>query len=280
MSDLIILYPQNSFDVTNEIESISKEFADFDFDTDFIPSVSIPEIDWGTVNKITSPIESEVKDIIETTKTVTTPISPIESSKNAIDYINQIRMEKGRNSITFDERAYDLALARVRDTLEYNYFDHTNPFTGSCPDNMKTSYGFSSNEYVAENLSGGTYGSISAIDLWMTSQGHRYNILFTDHKAGAVACEGGNCVFLGVNNNGFGQGCHTGAEGEAWHDSLGTCSDSDFAELDRLNQKFETLYKEYEKYPEMSRSQAEYQEAMKLYNQLQSLYSQIENFKC
>lgn len=279
-SQSYVIHPQKSLEVINEIKSITKEISDFEFDTGFIPSISIPEMNWETVNVVTSPIESELKDIVETAKTVTTPISPIESSKNAIKYINEIRTEKGRSTISFDDRAYSLALARVRDTIEYDYFDHTNPFTGSCPDNMKSNFGFSSNEFAAENLSGGTYGSISAIDLWMTSQGHRYNILFTDHTSGAVACEGGNCVFLGVNNNHFGEGCHTGAEGKAWHQSMGVCSDSDFAKLDKLNEQYDSLSLEYDKYPQMSRSQSEYQQAMNLYNQLQSLYNQIENFKC
>lgn len=275
-----VIHPQKSLDVINEIESISKEIYDFKFDTDFIPTINIPEINWESIKVVTAPIESELKDIVENVKIATTPISPIESSKNAIAYINEIRTEKGRSVISFDDRAYSLALARVRDTIEYDYFDHTNPFTGSCPDNMKSGFGFSSNEYAAENLSGGTYGSISAIDLWMTSQGHRYNLLFTDHTSGAVACEGGNCVFLGVNNNHFGEGCYTGAEGEAWHQSMGTCSDSDFAKLDKLNEQYDSLSLEYDKYPQMSRSQSEYQQAMKLYNELQTLYNQIENFKC
>lgn len=206
--------------------------------------------------------------------------SLIEQSKDNIDYINQVRIEKGRAPITFDQRAYDLGLARVQDVNEYNYFDHTNPTTGSCADSMKTKYGFSSQEFVAENLAGGIYSPNSAVDLWLSSQGHRYNLLYMDHKSGATACEGGTCVFLGVNTNAFGEGCYTGAEGMAWQESLGKCTDEQFAQMDRLREKYDMLSKEYDKFPQMSSSQSEYQQAMNMYNELQSLYNQIENFRC
>jgi uncharacterized protein YkwD len=231
--------------------------------------------------EVTKPISTEIENMKKTASDIIQPQpSSIEQSKNNIDYINQIRIEKGRAPISFDQRAYELSLARVRDTIEYDYFDHTNPITGSCPDSMKTKYGFSSSEFVAENLAGGIFSPDSAVDLWLTSQGHRYNLLYTGHTAGATACEGGNCVFLGVNNDGFGDGCHTGEEGAAWHESLGKCTDEQFAQMDILQEKYDSLSKEYERFPQMARSQSEYQQAMKMYNELQSLYNQINNFKC
>lgn len=231
--------------------------------------------------------EIPVQSHQETPKVTETPVviqshteSLIEQSKQNINYINQIRIEKGRTPITFDQRAYDLGLARVQDVNQYNYFDHTNPITGTCADTMKTKYGFSSNEFVAENLAGGISSPKSAVDLWLSSQGHRYNLLYTDHKSGATACEGGTCVFLGVNYDQFGEGCHTGEEGMAWHESLGKCTDEQFAQMDKLREKYDSLSKEYDRFPQMSRSQEEYQQAMNMYNQLQSLYNQIENFRC
>lgn len=204
----------------------------------------------------------------------------IEESKHNLKYINQIRTEKGRSQIHFDERAYDLALARVRDVKEYDYFDHTNPFTGTCPYTMKSSFGFSSNEYLAENLSDGIYSPNTATDLWMTSQGHRYNLLFSEHIGGATVCEGGTCVFLGLNNDHFGDGCSTADEGKAWHKSMGECSDEDFFRLDKLQREYDELSKIYQNIPPVVSSQLEYQRAMQMYNQLDSMYDQINNFKC
>lgn len=237
-------------------ETINEQLENIPFESIKIPKIDLPDLSYSP-----------------------TPTS-VEESKENIQYINQIRQEKGRSLISFDKRVYDLALARVRDVNEYDYFDHTNPITGSCPDSMKNSFGFSSNEYLAENLASGIFYSDSAIDLWMTSQGHRYNLLFSDHDAGATVCESGTCVFLGLNNDLFGSGCSVAAEGEAWHAGMGKCSDDDFLRLDTLNQKYENLLKEYDKFPQMSRSQAEYQQSMKMYNELQSMYNQIENFRC
>lgn len=152
----------------------------------------------------------------------------VEESKASIDYVNSIRMQNGVNTIRFDSRVYNIAMARANDMDEYGYLDHTNPQTGSCPDSIKTQYGLSNLEYVAENgfgfPTGGHYSDgleREAVDSWMTSRGHRYNLLYP-HIAGAIACSrGGHCVFLGLNYDRFGQGCHTAAEGIAYWNSVG-----------------------------------------------------------
>jgi|TARA_Y100000310_G_scaffold42248_1_gene39530 hypothetical protein len=143
----------------------------------------------------------------------------------SIDYLNQLREENGKKPINFDEIVYNIGMARVKDMYEYEYMDHTNPVTGSCPDNIKTKYGLSSGEYVAENaygMWGAPASPRAAIDSWMTSRGHRYNLLYTGHTAGAVTCYGGYCVFLGLNRDRFGEGCHTGEEGTAFWETVGT----------------------------------------------------------
>jgi uncharacterized protein YkwD len=149
-------------------------------------------------------------------------------SEKAIDYVNKLRVKNRVPLLRFDSRVYNIAMARVNDMDNYGYMDHTNPQTGSCPDSIKTQYGLSDSEYVAENAfgfdTGGHYSTgleNEAIDSWMTSRGHRYNLLYP-HLAGAVACSrGGHCVFLGLNNDRFGAGCHTGAEGMAYWNSAG-----------------------------------------------------------
>jgi uncharacterized protein YkwD len=144
----------------------------------------------------------------------------MEDSKKYIDYVNTLRRNAGISALQFDSRVYNIAMARVNDMDAYGYMDHTNPQTGSCPDSIKNKYGLSSDEYVAENAfgfdAGGHYSTgleKEAIDSWMTSRGHRYNLLYP-HTAGAVACSsGGHCVFLGLNNDRFGEGCYTGTQG-------------------------------------------------------------------
>jgi len=152
-----------------------------------------------------------------------------KSSKEAINYLNQIRAQYERAPLKWDKRVYELALARAKDMIDYQYQDHTNPYTGECPDNMKQKFNISSYEFVAENVYG--YSKFEegictrvekrspkeAIDSWLESRGHRYNLLYFGHKAGAVACWKSICVFLGLNYDGFGRGCHTAKEGmEFW----------------------------------------------------------------
>lgn len=248
------------------------------------------------IDKASERIQDELPKISETIENIQVPDAPpliaeipeffeskptsIDESKAAIDYINELRVDVGRNKISFDARVYDLAIARVRDTIEYDYFDHTNPITGTCPDSMKKDYGLRSNEYVAENLGSGYSSEKAAINGWMGSQGHRYNLLYSDHTAGAVACEKSVCAFLGLNNDLFGSGCSTAAQGQAWHKELGKCSDEQFAQLDRMNEKYLRDVAEYEKLPQIAQSEAEYQKGMQMYNDLQKQLAAIENFKC
>jgi uncharacterized protein YkwD len=164
------------------------------------------------------------------TQTLSTQYTSLENSKKYLDYINTIRAKNGVNTLQFDARVYRIALARVNDMDQYGYLDHTNPQTGTCPDSIKDAYGLGTYEYVAENA----YGYLSstgvnyfqgiennAIDSWMTSRGHRYNLLYP-HTGGAIACsKGGHCVFLGLNGDRFGEGCYTAAEGKAQWNSVG-----------------------------------------------------------
>jgi uncharacterized protein YkwD len=144
------------------------------------------------------------------------------ASQKAIAQLNIIRAKYGRSSIVFDERAFKLATARAEDMVHNNYYDHTSP-SGDCPDKMKASYGFSSNEYLAENIldwgdtsvigNALTHAITDSIEPWMESRGHRYNLLYSNHTAGAFACYGDKCVFLGLNSDRFGEGCHTADAG-------------------------------------------------------------------
>ena len=141
--------------------------------------------------------------------------------------LNEVRKQEGKKSISWDERAYNLAVARSKDMYERNYFDHVTP-EGECVDDFKREYGFKSSEFLAENAGGMSYyskGSVAgncdeALDGWLDSRGHRYNLLYTTHKSGAIGCYYEICIFLGVNNDGFGaKPCTSGDEGMAFWDT-------------------------------------------------------------
>ena len=144
-----------------------------------------------------------------------------EECQEEFGYVNLLRNENGKKSLDWDERAYKLAVDRSKDMYERNYFDHVTP-EGECVYTMKKNYGFNSFEFVAENIGasmweGGSYTKDidvkGQVDGWMESRGHRYNLLYSTHKSGVIGCYYGVCVFLGVNNDGFGEGCNTGDEG-------------------------------------------------------------------
>jgi len=121
--------------------------------------------------------------------------------------------------------------------------------------------------------------SLTLVDGWMQSTGHRMNLLSYEHVAGSVACYGGY-VFLGLNHGSFGEGCYTAAEGQAYAKRFESCTQEQMRQYDILNQEYDRLSAEYKKMPQISRSESEYQRSMVMYQQLQSLYNQIVNFRC
>ncbi len=149
-----------------------------------------------------------------------------DGMREGFGYINSLRNINGKNAINWDERVYKLAKDRALDMSERHYFDHTNP-DGQCANSLKIKYGISVSQTVAENIwgiQGGTQNAHQAVKSWMESRGHRYNLLYEDHIAGAIACEKGFCVFIGLHNgqDGLGGGpCATGAQGEAYWNTVG-----------------------------------------------------------
>ena len=142
-----------------------------------------------------------------------------KTDTESMDYINEIRVGYNLTEIEFDERIYDLAVFKARQMIADEYYEHRNPHTGECIKDIKSQHGFEAHEHLAENLSGYEVinytqgvswndGSvIEIVDGWMYSEGHRTNLLYPDHSAGAVACELDKCVFLGLNNKGYGSIC-------------------------------------------------------------------------
>lgn len=190
-----------------------------DYVEDLVSKIKIPE---GT--KITIP-EIKLDDISGNQQTAE------KESMNAIEYVNQLRKQNGKEPISWDPRVYQLALAWTENMYENSFFDHTNPETGECPFTMKSAYGLQKHEFVADNVGALMYSDglftyytpnfKQQVDNWMDSRGHRYNLLYDHHKAGAYACTGGACTFMGLNNFKFGAGCSTAEEGVAYWNKAG-----------------------------------------------------------
>ncbi|MBR9689556.1 MAG: CAP domain-containing protein [Candidatus Altiarchaeota archaeon] len=142
------------------------------------------------------------------------------TSKEIIEYINQFRNESGKSILVFDARAYDLAISRANDMVEYEYYAHTNPYTGVCSENVKQDFGFSDGEYISQiifEIPGVNHKSLcfsfeqrnatEVVDEWKDQENSRNNLLYAGHLAGAVGCKLDVCVFIGVNSNRYGNRC-------------------------------------------------------------------------
>ena len=147
-----------------------------------------------------------------------------EECKIAFNSLNEIRRRNGRKELEWDDRAYKLAVARSKDMSVRNYFDHVTP-EGTCAKDMKSDYGFESEEILAENCGGMTHyaggtpipgTSVNeAVDSWIGSRGHRYNLLYEKHTKGAIGCYKNICVFYGVHNDPYGLGAGPCTSGDA-----------------------------------------------------------------
>jgi hypothetical protein len=144
--------------------------------------------------------------------------SPESDSKKAINDINEVRKKSGLATLNYSAKAYQLATARAKDMNQYNYFDFTNPQTKSCTDTMKTGFGFTNEEFLAEsniryvpvgaNIGASTKNVSEVSREWAEERAQvDPNFLFPKHVAGAVGCDGNKCVFLALNYAGYGKGC-------------------------------------------------------------------------
>ena len=145
-------------------------------------------------------------------------VSSENDSKKAIEDINNVRKKSGLNPMNYSTKAYQLATARAKDMNQYSYFDFTNPQTKSCTDNMKTSFGFTNEEFLAEsniryvpvglNIGISTKNLSEVSKEWAEEVARTDpNFLYPQHVAGAVGCDGNKCVFLSLNYSGYGKGC-------------------------------------------------------------------------
>lgn len=213
-------------------ETILDPFFEFKEKVDFSEIMPINlDIEWDDL-KPSSVEDLDDAEASTIQKILYTASERKEECKEAFDYVNKIRKENGRNSMEWSDDLYELAVSRSKDMETRNYFDHVTP-EGKCVKDFKSEYGFS-NWNVAENCGGMTHyedgtpivsTSVNeAVDMWLTSRGHRYNLLYPSHEKGAIGCYKAICVFLGANQEYYGLGygpCTTGDEGIAYWKSVG-----------------------------------------------------------
>jgi len=132
----------------------------------------------------------------------------LKSVKDTFEKLNALRSEKGLRRLSWDDRAYNMAVARSKDMSDRDYFSHLTP-EGECMQTLKSIYGFRSGETVAENIwmiSGGIADPNEALNSWIGSPGHYANLFYEDHVSGAIGCYSLYCVFNGINNDPYGLG--------------------------------------------------------------------------
>jgi len=138
-----------------------------------------------------------------------------DKSKEVFNYINKLRQTAGVSNLQWDDKIYDLAKYKAEDMATKNYFDHPDP-SGKCVGSYASIYGLT---YPASSFADNLFGYSSptffdqkkAVDSWMNSRGHKYNLLFSGHIRGAFACNNQNCVFIGQGSSGW--VCDTGENG-------------------------------------------------------------------
>ena len=126
-----------------------------------------------------------------------------DESRESIMYLNRIRVSGGIEPVPFDDRAYQLALARSADMAAFRYLDYTNPETGSSAESMREEFRIDPGDIIIESAygqwNGYTFGiEKQAIDAWISDQGNR-DRLFSPIDGGAVACSHGYCSFIGIS---------------------------------------------------------------------------------
>jgi hypothetical protein len=123
-----------------------------------------------------------------------------------ISETNKQRTSNGLKALKENSILDQIALAKAKDILAKQYFDHISP-SGVGPDGLAKRYGY---DYIiiGENLILGVFsGDKEAVDDWMNSPGHRANILNTRYtEIGVGVIEGtyeNQTVWVGVQEFGL-----------------------------------------------------------------------------
>ncbi|MGO4527723.1 CAP domain-containing protein [Paenibacillus sp. 2TAF8] len=92
-----------------------------------------------------------------------------------VKLVNAERAKAGLGALSSDALLDKVAMAKVKDMSNNNYFDHQSPTYGS-PFDMMKQFGVTYS-YAGENIAKGQKTPQEVVTAWMNSAGHRANIL-------------------------------------------------------------------------------------------------------
>jgi len=153
----------------------------------------------------------------------TGPVAPTTSSDAAVAefvrLVNAVRRDNGCAELAWDDRLAEVARRHSADMIERGFFDHVNPSQQSPFDRLKAA-GITYRE-AAENILYGTTEASRALELWMSSAGHRANILTCSFTSQGVGRVEGHWTHLFVRP--LPAGATRGTTSPRWRDSLQRC---------------------------------------------------------
>lgn len=145
----------------------------------------------GTSELILANPQIKNPDLIYPGQTVIIPVldSTVSSyEQKVIDLVNEIRVQNGLKKFTASWELSRVARYKSQDMKDNKYFSHTSPTYGS-PFNMIKNFGIPF-KTAGENIAYGYSTPQAVVNGWMSSEGHRKNILnpnFTQIGVGYVA---------------------------------------------------------------------------------------------
>lgn len=111
--------------------------------------------------------------------------------------VNEERAAAELPALTVNKELSQVAEKKAMDMRDHNYFSHTSPTYGS-PFDMMKKFGITYHS-AGENIARGQKTPQSVMDSWMTSQGHKENILnakYTEIGIGYVTDSKGNTYWV------------------------------------------------------------------------------------
>ena len=118
----------------------------------------------------------------------TTDSSVLSYEEEVVRLVNEIRVKNGLRELTYNWELSRVARYKSQDMKDNRYFSHTSPVYGS-PFQMMKNFGITYRS-AGENIARGQKSPQAVVNAWMSSSGHRANILnssFTEIGVGYVA---------------------------------------------------------------------------------------------
>lgn len=122
--------------------------------------------------------QGERKSIKIDAKTVDTRTEEQKKQK-IIELVNQVRAANGKSLLVENNDVMNCAQLKAQDFIDNNYFAHTSPKYGDASAMLESMFSIGSN-FVGENIAAGESTPEKAIEDWISSEGHRTNILDDD----------------------------------------------------------------------------------------------------